>query len=82
VTATISGVAEADLVVDARGLYCPIPVLRLAKAFRGAPAGVVGRLLATDPASVEDVNVFCRERGHNLLESRLDGEVFSFRVRK
>jgi tRNA 2-thiouridine synthesizing protein A len=75
-------VADADVVVDARGLYCPIPVLRLSKAFRGAPAGIVARLLATDPAAVEDVNVFCRERGHELIESRREGDVLFFRVRK
>jgi tRNA 2-thiouridine synthesizing protein A len=71
-----------ETVVDARGLLCPIPVLRLAKAFRGRPAGFVARLLATDPAAVEDVAVFCREGEHELLESRHDGEVFSFLVRK
>jgi tRNA 2-thiouridine synthesizing protein A len=76
------GVANAELNVDARGVYCPIPVLRLAKAFRDQPAGTVARLLATDPAAVEDVEVFCRERGHELMESRQDGGVFSFRVRK
>ena len=78
----MGGVADTEVLVDARGLYCPIPVLRLAKAFRGAPAGVVARLLATDPAAVEDVNVFCRDRGHRLIESRREGEVFLFRVRK
>ncbi len=73
---------ESDLVIDARGLYCPIPVLRLARAFRGQPAGVAARLLATDPAAVEDVEVFCRERGHELLESLREGDVFSFLVRR
>ncbi len=73
--------ADAGVVVDARGLYCPIPVLRLAKAFRGKPAGFSARLLATDPAAVEDVEVFCRVRGHELLESRREGPVFSFLVR-
>ena len=76
------GVADTEVLVDARGLYCPIPVLRLAKAFRGSQVGIVVRLLATDPASVEDVNVFCRECGHELIESRRDGNVFFFRVRK
>jgi tRNA 2-thiouridine synthesizing protein A len=75
-------VAERELLVDARGLYCPIPILRLAKAFRGQPAGVAARLLATDPAAVEDVDVFCRERGHELLESLREGDVFFFLVRK
>jgi tRNA 2-thiouridine synthesizing protein A len=78
----MGNMAEAEVVIDARGLYCPIPILRLAKAFRGTRAGVVVRLLATDPAAVEDVNVFCRERGHELLESRREGDVFFFRVRK
>ena len=76
------GMANADLVVDATGVYCPIPVLRLAKTFRDQPAGTVAQLLATDPAAVEDVEVFCRERGHELIESRQDGGVFSFLVRK
>jgi tRNA 2-thiouridine synthesizing protein A len=75
-------VAENEMVIDARGLYCPIPVLRLAKAFRGAPVGTIARLLATDPAAVEDVNVLCRERGHELLELTREGGTYLFRVRK
>jgi tRNA 2-thiouridine synthesizing protein A len=71
-----------ETLVDARGLLCPLPVLRLAKAFRAQPSGIVARLLATDPAAVEDVEVFCRERGHELLESRQDAGVLSFLVRK
>jgi tRNA 2-thiouridine synthesizing protein A len=73
---------SADTEVDARGLWCPLPVLRLAKALAGKPAGFVARLLATDSAAVEDVAVFCREGGHDLVESRHDSDVFSFRVRK
>ena len=73
---------EPDIEVDARGLLCPLPVLRLAKAFAGKAVGAVARLSATDPAVVEDVAVFCREGGHVLVESRRDADVFSFRVRK
>jgi tRNA 2-thiouridine synthesizing protein A len=73
---------EPDIEVDARGLWCPLPVLRLAKAFAGKAAGAVARLRATDPAVVEDVAVFCREGGHVLIESRREADVFSFRVRK
>jgi tRNA 2-thiouridine synthesizing protein A len=73
---------EPDIEVDARGLWCPLPVLRLAKAFAGKPAGAVALLSATDPAVVEDVAVFCREGGHVLMESRREANVFSFRVRK
>ena len=71
-----------DVEVDARGLLCQLPILRLARAFRRAPAGTVARLLATDPAAVEDVKTFCREGGHELLSTERTGTVIGFRVRK
>jgi tRNA 2-thiouridine synthesizing protein A len=72
----------SDLEVDARGLLCPLPILRLAKAFRRAQPGEVALLLATDPAAVGDVEAFCREKGHTLLATDREGEVLRFRVRK
>jgi len=74
--------ADHDLEVDARGLLCPLPILRIARAFRRAPPGTVALLLATDPAAVEDVNAFCREGGHHLLSSEREGTLLRFRVRK
>ncbi len=71
-----------DLEVDARGLLCPLPILRLARAFRRAPSGSVAALLATDPAAVEDVNAFCREGGHVLLSTEREGRILRFLVRK
>ena len=58
---------DIDLEVDARGLLCPLPVLRLRKRMLAlAPGGVV-RLLADDPAAHVDVPHFCAEAGHDLL---------------
>jgi tRNA 2-thiouridine synthesizing protein A len=74
--------SDTDVEVDARGLLCPLPILRLARAFRRAPAGTVARLLATDPAAVEDVETFCREGRHELLSTERDGTLLRFRVRK
>lgn len=71
-----------DVEVDARGLLCPLPILRLARALRRAPGGTIARLVATDPAAVEDVETFCREGGHTLLSTENDGACFLFRVRK
>ena len=73
---------DSDIEVDARGLLCPLPVLRLARALRDAPPGTVARLLSTDPVSVQDVDVFCRDLGHSLLEMRREGDVLVFRIRK
>ena len=71
-----------DLEVDARGLLCPLPVLRLARALRRAPSGTVAVVLATDPAAVADVDAFCRESGNVLLGTEKEGTQFRFRVRK
>lgn len=60
--------AEWQVEIDARGLLCPLPVLRLRKQLAGLAPGQVARLLATDAAAVIDVPHFCREAGHDLLD--------------
>jgi len=54
--------------VDARGLRCPMPVIRLAAAARDAPAGTRIIVLASDPAARYDVPAWCRMRDHELCE--------------
>ncbi|NLF06195.1 MAG: sulfurtransferase TusA family protein [Actinomycetales bacterium] len=53
--------------VDARGLRCPIPVLRLAKAAAGAADGAEIEVWATDPAAEPDIRAWARMRGHTFL---------------
>jgi len=56
-----------DLEIDALGLLCPLPVLRLRKRIAGLPSGAVVRILADDPAAVIDIPHFCAESGHGFL---------------
>jgi tRNA 2-thiouridine synthesizing protein A len=56
-----------DLEIDALGLLCPLPVLRLRKRMQGLPSGATIRLLADDPAAHVDVPHFCAEAGHDFL---------------
>ena len=63
----------ADAETDARGLRCPLPVLRAARALRGLPPGAVLRLLTTDPMAEIDVPHFCAEAGHRLVARCEDG---------
>jgi tRNA 2-thiouridine synthesizing protein A len=59
-----------ELVVDARGERCPVPVIRLARLVRDLPGGsgaVIVRVLATDPAAASDVPAWCRMRGHRFV---------------
>ena len=57
-----------DREVDARGLNCPLPILRTKKALNDMQSGQVVRILATDPASVRDFQAFARQTGNDLLE--------------
>ncbi len=68
------------VLVDARGVRCPLPVLRLARALVDAPVGVRVRLLATDPAARTDVAAFCRIRGLDLLAVQEEGDHTAYLV--
>ena len=54
--------------VDARGLRCPLPVIRLAAAAKDAAPGSEVLVLATDPAARHDIPAWCRMRGHTLAQ--------------
>ncbi len=60
-------------VVEARGVLCPVPIIRLARAAAALPPGSVLALLTDDPAAEHDVPAWCRLRGHALLSSERIG---------
>lgn len=62
-----------DQEIDARGLMCPLPVLRLGKALRGLQPGTIVQVLADDPIAVVDIPHFCAEAGHRLLGQSDEG---------
>lgn len=68
----------ADLVLDTKGLNCPLPILKTKKSLREVPVGGTIEILATDPAANADFLAFCRTTGHKLLESSQEGEVYKF----
>jgi tRNA 2-thiouridine synthesizing protein A len=72
----------ADQTVDAKGLNCPLPILRAKKALQSLGAGGTIEVLATDPGSVKDFQAFCRTTGNELVESSTEGNVFRFVLRK
>ena len=58
----------ADELVDARGLSCPMPIVKTATAMRALASGKVVEVLATDPGSVKDFNAWARSTGNELIE--------------
>ncbi|WP_040610884.1 sulfurtransferase TusA family protein [Oceaniovalibus guishaninsula] len=63
----IENATSADAIVDARGLLCPLPVLKARKRLAALSGGQVLQLVADDPAAVVDVPHFCAQAGHTLL---------------
>ena len=59
---------HTDREVDARGLNCPLPILRTKKALNDMKSGELIRITATDPASVRDFEAFSRQTGNELVE--------------
>jgi tRNA 2-thiouridine synthesizing protein A len=68
--------------VDARGLNCPLPILRTKKALNDMTSGQVLRILATDPASVRDFEAFARQTGNQLLQHGEQDGAFVFLLRR
>ncbi|HXE17288.1 MAG TPA: sulfurtransferase TusA family protein [Stellaceae bacterium] len=71
------------VLLDAKGLKCPLPVLKARKAMKALAPGAVLRVLATDPGAVGDFTHFCAVTGHRLLEHRAEGDgVLVFEIEK
>ena len=79
-----SGTVTAARTYDARGLPCPLPLLRLARELRGLEPGQVIALLADDPAARDDVLAWTRRIGHTLVcwEPTADHDVYYVRKRQ
>lgn len=73
---------QADRELDARGLNCPLPILRTKKALNDLASGQVLRILATDPGSVRDFQAFAKQTGHELLQHADHDGVFTFLLRR
>ena len=74
--------ASVDREVDARGLNCPLPILRTKKALNDMKSGQVLRILATDPTAVRDFQAFAKQTGNELLQHVEQDGVFTFLLRR
>jgi tRNA 2-thiouridine synthesizing protein A len=72
---------QFDQELDARGLACPMPIVKTKKALAGMGAGKVLKIVATDPGSVSDMKAFAEATGHELLASDALGKEYVFFVR-
>ena len=68
--------------LDARGLSCPLPILRAKKAINALEASQTLKIIATDPGSVKDFEAFCKQTGNELVSSESAGDEFTFYIKK
>lgn len=73
---------EFDKDLDARGLNCPLPILRAKKALGDMTTGQVLRIVATDPGSIKDFEAFSKQTGNALVEQAASNKEFTFFLRK
>jgi tRNA 2-thiouridine synthesizing protein A len=69
---------DFDKELDARGLNCPLPILRTKKSLSDMERGQVLKVLATDPGAVKDFQAFAKQTGHLLLDSSQSSNEFIF----
>lgn len=81
-TTTAAATVPFDRELDARGLNCPLPILRTKKSLNDMGSGQVLKVIATDPGSVRDFHAFSRQTGHELLASAAAGGEFVFLLKK
>ncbi|MDH3471600.1 MAG: sulfurtransferase TusA family protein [Acidimicrobiia bacterium] len=72
---------KEDSVLDCTGLLCPIPVVKTSKAIKTVEVGQILKMIATDPGAPPDMEAWCRQTGHEMVDSSAgDGQfVFWFR---
>ena len=69
-------------VVDAKGLSCPMPIVKTAQAVKAAASGALIEVLATDPGSVKDFAAWAKTTGNELVEQTVEGGVYRFVLRR
>lgn len=72
----------ADKTLDAKGLNCPLPILKAKKSISEIPVGGTLEVLATDPGAVADFQAFCRTTGNVLEEHSEAGGVYRFLIKR
>ncbi|PIE07452.1 MAG: SirA family protein [Rhodobacterales bacterium] len=71
----------ADKTLDAKGLNCPLPILKTKKMIKSMSSGQVLQVMATDPGSIADMTAFCNQTGNELVSQSNEGDVYTFEIK-
>lgn len=71
-----------NMTLDAKGLKCPMPVVKTSKMIKDIPVGGILEVLATDPGSIADITAWAKSTGNELLHTGKDDGIFKFYIRR
>ena len=75
---TVQAVRE----LDCTGMLCPMPVVKAAKAIKEVEVGQILKMIATDPGAPPDMQAWCRQTGHEMVDQEQDGGKFIFYLKR
>ena len=78
----MSAELKADKTVDYKGLFCPMPIIKVSKDIKQIEVGQVLEMLADDPGSKPDMEAWVKQTGHEMVDTQEEGGVFKFYVRR
>jgi tRNA 2-thiouridine synthesizing protein A len=73
---------KSDLFLDLKGLLCPMPIVKMAKAIKGVDVGQVIEAVASDPGVMADIPAWCKSTGHELIKMERQEKLIKFWVRR
>ncbi len=73
---------NVDKVLDAKGLACPMPIVKTRKEMKGLESGQILEILVTDKGAKADLTAWAKSGGHDLLDHKEDGDVLKFWIQK
>ncbi len=78
----MSAELKVDKTVDYKGLFCPMPIVKVSKDIKEIEVGQVLEMLADDPGSKPDMEAWVKQTGHEIVDTQEEGGVFKFYVRR
>ena len=73
---------KSDLILDTRGLFCPVPIIKTSEALKNLHSGAVVEVISDDPAIEMDMPAWCQSTGHEIRSSAREGKVYRYWVLK
>lgn len=73
---------RADVIVDTKGMACPMPIVKAKKALDGLQSGQIMEVLSTDKGSINDFQAWVKQTNHELIKHEEDNGVYKFFVKK